>query len=363
VAKDSASARVLKVRDPSSFDRSKESHLLADVELRLAHLAPLGGDEDDAVGGLGTVDRGGASALEHLDLLDVLRVDVRDAVDRVVLVLRVAARLRCGHRVGAVGDGHVAYHDAVHHVQRLQVTDDGGHAAEVDLNATAGGAGVGRDRRARNLALQRALDRRVGARVSSAALTVETALARLRCSTPVACPVITISSSLNTSGSSATLSVSCSGGTVTCWRLYPMARTTSVVGPPGALRVNRPSLPACATIWVPRTAIVASDSPCSVCAFVMRPAIWRSWGLPGADAQEEEEERDDAVHALCHGASERNAGKDSNEALQCSGLAGSARCRMRAQHQGDSLSPSASQAVRPATIVARQAFGRRWYSH
>ena len=63
----------------------------------------------------------------------------------------------------------------------------------------------------------------VGARVSSAASTVDTAFARFRFSTPVAWPVITISSSLNTSGSSATFTDSCSGGTVTCWRLYPIA--------------------------------------------------------------------------------------------------------------------------------------------
>ena len=47
----------------------------------------------------------------------------------------------------------------------------------------------------------------VGARFSSSAFTVVTALARFRCSTPVACPVMTTASRLNTSGSRVTLTL------------------------------------------------------------------------------------------------------------------------------------------------------------
>ena len=71
------------------------------------------------------------------------------------------------------------------------------------------------------------------------------------------------------------------------------ARTMRFVAPSGAFRVNRPSLPACATICVPETAIVASGSPCSVCALVMRPVIWRTCAVPCLDTQQEEKRDED----------------------------------------------------------------------
>ena len=46
------------------------------VNLYLAVLAGLGGDDDDAVGGAATVDGSGSSVLEHLDGLDVVTVEL-----------------------------------------------------------------------------------------------------------------------------------------------------------------------------------------------------------------------------------------------------------------------------------------------
>ena len=92
-----------------------EAEPLGHGELRLADLASLGRDDHDAVGGLGAVDRGGRPTLQDLDPLDVLGIEIGDAIDRVVLVPRVAAALGAAHRVLAVGDCRVADHDAVHH--------------------------------------------------------------------------------------------------------------------------------------------------------------------------------------------------------------------------------------------------------
>ena len=62
----------------------------------VARLAPLGRDEHDAVGAARPVDRRGAGVLEHLDRLDVARVQVADAAghrDAVKNVERIVRRL------------------------------------------------------------------------------------------------------------------------------------------------------------------------------------------------------------------------------------------------------------------------------
>src|SRR5439155_24244832 len=63
----------------------REAEALRDRDSRLAVVAALGRDDDNAVRGLAAVQRRGRGALEHLDGLDVVRVDIGDAVDRVVL--------------------------------------------------------------------------------------------------------------------------------------------------------------------------------------------------------------------------------------------------------------------------------------
>src|SRR2546430_14050642 len=105
------------------------------------------------------------------------------------------------------------------------------------------------------------------------------ALGAKRRSTPVAWPVTTTASRLNTSGSSVTSTVLCAAGTGTLLRLEPMRRTTRVTSPSGAATVKRPSLPVAATIAVPTTATLAPTTASPVVADVTRPVIWRCWAL------------------------------------------------------------------------------------
>jgi hypothetical protein len=134
------------------------AHALRDIELRAPGLPRLGGDDDDAVGGLGAVDRRRRGALQHLDALDVVRVEIADAIDAVVLRRRVGARGGAEDGVGARLEHVVADDDAVHHVERIGGAVDGGHAAEAHLHAAARGAGVRVDLRAGDLALEGVLD-------------------------------------------------------------------------------------------------------------------------------------------------------------------------------------------------------------
>ncbi len=77
----------------------------------------------------------------------------------------------------------------------------------------------------------------VGARVSSSALTVATALGRFCRSIPVDWPVTTSSSSLNGSVSSTTSALACPSGRLTVCRLYPIPRKTRLKSPSGAFSV------------------------------------------------------------------------------------------------------------------------------
>src|SRR6476661_485071 len=78
-----------------------------------------------------------------------------------------------------------------------------------------------------------------------------------------------------------------------------MARTMRLAGPSGAFKVNRPSLAAWATIWVPRTATVASDTPCSVCELVMRPVICRTWACAEGTPTPRRRSKMTAAHNRC----------------------------------------------------------------
>src|SRR5207247_3693809 len=88
------------------------------------------------------VDRGRRRALQHLDLVDVRRVQVGDAVHGVVLIRRVPPGRGGRDRVQVVADRVVADDDAVHDDQGVNRRVDRGDAAQVDLHAAAGGARV-----------------------------------------------------------------------------------------------------------------------------------------------------------------------------------------------------------------------------
>ena len=122
----------------------EEAQTLREVEAWRAHQAALGGDQDHAVGGLRAVDRRRRRALEDLDALDVVGVEVGDPVRRVVLLApadRVARRHR--HHVHVRRDLVVADDHAVDDVERPVVPDDRRSAAQLHLDAAPGRAVVG----------------------------------------------------------------------------------------------------------------------------------------------------------------------------------------------------------------------------
>ena len=69
----------------------------------------LGGNDNHAIGRLGPVNRRGRGALEHLDALDIGRVEVGDPVNRVLLVGGDGGRgPRQGYLIEPGRDGDVA---------------------------------------------------------------------------------------------------------------------------------------------------------------------------------------------------------------------------------------------------------------
>ena len=123
----------------------------------------LGLDHDDAVGRARAVHRGRGRRLEHFDRLDLLRIQIRDAVHQGVLApadaSRGGARAGAGHGVGAGGKRVVGDDDAVDDEQRLARAENRRDAADLHLRAAAGSAAVHRDHRAGDLALERLLER------------------------------------------------------------------------------------------------------------------------------------------------------------------------------------------------------------
>ncbi len=77
--------------EPSSLARSVTPNRWVMLNCGLPDLAPLGGDDDRRRWWPWSRRSPRRSALQHLDPLDVVGIEVGDAVDRVVLVPRVAA--------------------------------------------------------------------------------------------------------------------------------------------------------------------------------------------------------------------------------------------------------------------------------
>src|ERR1019366_6834258 len=134
------------------------AYALRDVETRRARLSLLGRDDHDTVGRTRTVDGAGRGGLEHLYALDVVRVDVRHAIDHLVLRgRRRAARPVDGGQPR--GDRCVGNDDAVDHEERIAGTKDRGGAADLHLHAAARHAAVLHDRDTGDLARELLVDR------------------------------------------------------------------------------------------------------------------------------------------------------------------------------------------------------------
>src|SRR5205823_3821783 len=117
----------------------------------------------------------------------------------------------------------------------------------------------------------------VGARSSCWGVTVDTALARFRCSTAVACPVTTTASRLNTSWSRAIRTVDSPAATATRRPRNPILRTSSVTFLPGADSENSPLSSVNAVIGVPITVTLAPATGSLVTELVTFPVIVRCW--------------------------------------------------------------------------------------
>ena len=122
--------------------------------------SPLRGDDDDAVGRARAVDRGRGRSLQDLDRLDVVGIEVGDAIDAVVLRPGVHAGTRARNRIQSALDDRVGDGYAVHDVERLRVAEDRRDAAHLHLQTAARRSGVRRDVRSGDLPLKRVLDRR-----------------------------------------------------------------------------------------------------------------------------------------------------------------------------------------------------------
>ena len=101
--------------------------------LLFAGIALFGRNEDHAVGGLTAVQGGGRGTLEDRDALDILGIEVRDAVAAVAVpCIGHTAYGRIGLLGGRIENGHT-----VDHIERLVVAGDRPHAADAYLGRSA----------------------------------------------------------------------------------------------------------------------------------------------------------------------------------------------------------------------------------
>ena len=101
--------------------------------LLFAGIALFGRNEDHAVGGLAAVQGGGRGTLEDRDALDILGIEIRDAVAAVAVPgIGHTAYGRVGLLGGRIENGHT-----VDHIERLVVAGDRPHAADAYLGRSA----------------------------------------------------------------------------------------------------------------------------------------------------------------------------------------------------------------------------------
>ena len=129
----------------------EEPQPLRDVGARLPRPPVICLDDDHAVPGLGTIDGRRGGPAQHLDRLDIVRVQVGEPVHRVVLLLAVAAVGAAARDVEQpTGHGSVAVNHPVDHEERVGIAEDRVVAAQLDLRAAARRARVLADDGARH---------------------------------------------------------------------------------------------------------------------------------------------------------------------------------------------------------------------
>jgi len=123
-------------------DRLLGAETLRDVVPVLSRLSSLRRDHDDAVGRPRAIDGGRRGRLQHLDVLDVVRVQVGKTIDGLVLRRRRRAAGARDRRQTAV-DRVVGIDHAVDDEQRITGGIDRRRATNLDLEAAAGHARAG----------------------------------------------------------------------------------------------------------------------------------------------------------------------------------------------------------------------------
>ena len=98
------------------------------IDSRRTFLTAFGSHDDDAVGCPYTVDRGGGSILQHVNLLDIHRVKAGNGITDKVHIVQVIERL------GGDGDRVVQNH-AVDNPERFTVSGNGGSTTDTDLGS------------------------------------------------------------------------------------------------------------------------------------------------------------------------------------------------------------------------------------
>ena len=104
-------------------------------DARRTGITLLGGHHNHTVGGTRSVERGRRGVLEHVNALNVLRVESRNGITDIVDVVRVI-ELLVGH-IDRIGQG-----DTVEHPQRFAVADEGGRTANTHTRRRADFTGV-----------------------------------------------------------------------------------------------------------------------------------------------------------------------------------------------------------------------------
>ena len=104
----------------------------------------LRGDDDDTVGGAHSVEGGSGLALQHVDALDVVGIDIQ----------RTAGIVGTGHGVAGAEVRGGSHGHSVHDVQRSVVAVERTGAADDDLGGSTRHTGRGRDLNAGELALE-----------------------------------------------------------------------------------------------------------------------------------------------------------------------------------------------------------------
>ena len=124
-----AAAHPVTVLELRQAERRLESQVRGEGHGLLPDAALLGRDQNDAVGGLAAVQRRGRSALEDRNALDVLGIEIRDAVAAVAVP---GVGDSADGRISLLGRG-VEHRHSVDHIQRLVVAGHRTHAADTHL--------------------------------------------------------------------------------------------------------------------------------------------------------------------------------------------------------------------------------------